>query len=53
MKGALVIEMGPLEVKERIDVWGSPGQGEGIMRRLKAQLDPDGILNPGRFVGGI
>jgi glycolate oxidase FAD binding subunit len=27
--------------------------GLDVMRRLKDQLDPDHLLSPGRFVGGI
>lgn len=35
------------------DAWGSPGDALALMRALKHRLDPKGILNPGRFVGGI
>lgn len=51
--GTLVLLRAPLEIKERFDVWGSPGDALRLMRRVKEQLDPGGILNPGRFVGGI
>ena len=51
--GSLVIEEAPLLLKQRIDAWGDPGEGLPIMRRLKDLLDPNGILNPGRFVAGI
>jgi len=51
--GNLLVESCPPAIKKRIDVWGQPRGDYGIMRRLKEQMDPAGILNPGRFVGGI
>lgn len=52
-EGSLVVEEAPPGLKRLLDAWGSPGDGIEIMRRLKAEYDPRGILNPGRFVGGI
>jgi glycolate oxidase FAD binding subunit len=51
--GHAALEWAPLAVKERVPVWDAPGAPFRIMQRLKAELDPNGILNPGRFVGGI
>ncbi len=51
--GSLVVERCPAHLKSPVDVWGDVGDAIGIMRRIKAKLDPAGILNPGRFVGGI
>ena len=52
--GSLVIESAPLSLKGATDVWGPvPEIALGVMRRLKAEFDPLGILNPGRFVGGL
>ncbi len=51
--GSLVVLSAPLEIKERLDSWGDPGDALPLMRAVKQQLDPHGILNPGRFVGGI
>ena len=51
--GHAALEWAPLAVKERVAVWDPPGPAHRIMQRLKAELDPRGILNPGRFVGGI
>ena len=51
--GHVVVERCPLEVKSKIDVWGDPLEGVDIMRRIKQELDPAGILNPGRFAGRI
>lgn len=36
----------------RADPWGAPPAGLVLMRRLRAAFDPQGILNPGAFVGG-
>ena len=43
----------PAALKARANVWGSVGKAFPLMQRLKETLDPKGILNPGRFVGGI
>lgn len=51
--GSLVLHEAPPPLKRQVDAWGSPGDGIGMMRRLKAEFDPRGICNPGRFVGGI
>jgi glycolate oxidase FAD binding subunit len=51
--GNLVLWRAPMEVRSRIDVWGSPGEGLDLMKRIKAQFDPRSTLNPGRFVGTI
>ena len=41
-----------LAVIKAVDLWG-PVEGLDLMRRVKAQFDPEGRLSPGRFVGGI
>jgi glycolate oxidase FAD binding subunit len=51
--GSLVILRCPLEIKSKMDVWGSAGDALALMRSIKAQFDPTGVLNPGRFIGGI
>jgi glycolate oxidase FAD binding subunit len=53
MDGTLVALACPAAVKRGLDVWGSPSDAQPLMVRLKQRFDPDGILNPGRFVGGI
>ena len=51
--GSLVVLRCPLEVKAKLDVWGSSGDALPVMKSIKAQFDPAGVLNPGRFIGGI
>jgi glycolate oxidase FAD binding subunit len=51
--GQALIESAPLAVKVLVPVWDDPGPSLRIMQRIKSQLDPNGLLNPGRFVGGI
>ena len=47
--GALVIEHAPAAMKNLVNAWGTFGSSAGIMQRVKHQLDPAGILSPGRF----
>jgi glycolate oxidase FAD binding subunit len=49
--GSLVIEHAPAGLG--IEPWGPPPPSFAIMQRLKRRFDPDGRLNPGRFVGGL
>ena len=51
--GSLVVLHIPLSLRSKIDAWGATPDSIGLMRRVKERFDPAGILNPGRFVGGI
>jgi glycolate oxidase FAD binding subunit len=51
--GSAVIAAAPPALRARVDVWGPPPSAIAVMRQLKAQLDPDSRLSPGRFVGGL
>jgi glycolate oxidase FAD binding subunit len=51
--GSLVALGCPLSVKQGIDVWGPTPDSHPIMVRIKQRFDPQGTLNPGRFLGGI
>jgi len=53
MGGTLVALGCPVAVKRGLDVWGAPSDAQPLMVRVKQRFDPDGTLNPGRFVGGI
>lgn len=51
--GNLIVESAPTALKRHIDVWGSVGRSFELMKAIKTKLDPIGLLNVGRFVGGI
>ena len=51
--GTAVVQRCPPDVKAGIDVWGEDHPGIEVMRRMKRRYDPNGIMNPGRFVGRI
>ncbi len=53
LKGGLIIHEAPLSLKSQIDTWGEVGASIDVMKKLKALFDPNSILNPGRFAGGI
>jgi glycolate oxidase FAD binding subunit len=53
--GAAVLEAVPPGVRAApdLDVWGPTRDDFPLMRALKAQFDPRGTLNPGRFLGRL
>ena len=51
--GNLIVESAPTALKRQIDVWGPVGGSFELMKAIKTKLDPVGLLNVGRFVGGI
>jgi len=52
-EGSVVVLEASPELKRRVDVWGDVGDALTLMRRVKERFDPGGVMNPGRFVGGI
>jgi glycolate oxidase FAD binding subunit len=51
--GSVLVPKAPVSLKRRVEVWGSAGDHLGLSRRVKEKFEPRGVLNPGRFVGGI
>ena len=51
--GSVIVRQASPAFKERVEAWGPIGTRLDLSRRVKEKFDPRGILNPGRFVGGI
>ena len=52
-RGSAVVEECPVELKGVVDLWGPVPEAFMAMERLKEELDPGRVLNPGRYVGGL
>ena len=50
-RGYLTILQAPPTVT--LEPWGYRGNALGTMKAIKQKFDPEGLLNPGGFVGGI
>lgn len=53
VKGNLIIEKAPPDLKRLIDIWGQIGHTLNLMKKLKACYDNENTLNPGRYVSSI
>ena len=52
--GTVMVQGAPRDVRAAMDPWGPvPPDAFALMRLVKSTFDPDGRLNPGRFVGGL
>ena len=47
--GYVVVEAAPAALKSDLPVWGAAPSAVDLMRRLRAQYDPKGIMVPGRL----
>jgi glycolate oxidase FAD binding subunit len=54
MQASVMLEWCPAELKTSAEiVWGPPRPDFELMRRVKHSFDPQNVLAPGRFAGGI
>lgn len=51
--GNTVVQNAPTDLKGKLKIWGETGTDFIAMKRLKAHLDPNGVMSPGRYVGGL
>ena len=51
-QGFAVVESAPEALITQLNVWGTP-PGAGLLKLYKSRFDPQGLLNPGRYVGGL
>jgi len=52
-RGSAVVVKSPPELRTHVDVWGPIGDGLALMKAVKQQFDPTGVLSPGRGPGGL
>jgi glycolate oxidase FAD binding subunit len=52
-QGNVTLPRCPPAWKKTLPVWGVPRGDLGLMRRVKEQLDPRRLFNPGRFVDAL
>jgi glycolate oxidase FAD binding subunit len=54
LDGHVIVRRAPVELRRQIDPWGPVEPGVmALMKGLRDEFDPQRVLNPGRFVGGL
>lgn len=53
MGGHAIVRHAPLSFRRHLDVWGNPPAYMPLLEGIKRTIDPDRMVNPGRFIGGI
>jgi glycolate oxidase FAD binding subunit len=51
--GNLVVHKAPADLKKALPIWGEPGSDLALMKRIRVELDPSGVMSPGRFAVGL
>jgi len=50
--GNLIVQRAPVKLKKTLPVWGEPGSDLPLMKRIRVEIDPANLMNPGRFAVG-
>ena len=53
LEGAVTVLDGWSELGREFDAWGARRTDYALIQAVKQKYDPEGIMNPGRFVGGL
>jgi glycolate oxidase FAD binding subunit len=51
--GSLIVSDGSAALRRAVDPWGAPEAAAPLAKAIKARLDPNGTLNPGRYCYGL
>jgi glycolate oxidase FAD binding subunit len=51
-QGNLIITRCPAEWKRKLPIWGEPRGDWALMKKVKHEIDPKNLFNPGRFIVG-
>jgi glycolate oxidase FAD binding subunit len=51
--GNLVVQRAPTDLKGALPVWGEPGSDLALMKRIRVEVDPANLMNPGRHALGL
>lgn len=51
--GYVVVKHLPFALRQKVDTWGSKPKHFFLLEGIKSKVDPNRVLNPNRFVGGI
>jgi FAD/FMN-containing dehydrogenase len=48
-----LVEHASAHAKQQLEQWTAPDSSLAVMQRIKTELDPQALLNPGRLFGKI
>ena len=51
--GNVTLQRASVTLKQMVSTWDNGGDYLGLVRRVKEKFDPQGGMNPGRFLGGL
>lgn len=53
LDGYVIVKYLPFSLRQKVDTWGEKPSSFFLLEGIKHKIDPNKILNPSRFIGGI